>query len=85
MAIAQDLAQLLTSILSSSLGGTPSGANRGRIPDYHREFSYKKIPVYDGNIKNLRSYKQDVSMMVALCSEGADEKVVPHLVNASIA
>ena len=79
--LSQNLAQLL-STLGRRRGATVPVA-RDRIPDYKREFGHQKIPVCDGKIKSLRVYEQEVSMMLALCSPRANEKVAPHLVNAA--
>ena len=66
--LAQNLAQLLSAL------GRRRGENgpvaRDRIPDYKREFGHQKIPVYDGNIKSLTVYKQEVSMMIAVFTRG---------------
>ena len=79
--LAQRLAQLLTAL--GARQGERSPFARERIPDYKCEFGHQKIPSYSGDIKSLKAYKQEVSMMLALCSAGASDKAVPHLVNAA--
>ena len=78
-----DLAERMGELLFKLGAKLPETRHRDRTPDYKRESGHQKIPSYSGEATTLSAYKQDVKLMLSLCSPGACDQVVPHLVNAA--
>ena len=80
-----DVVAALAEALQRAFSGVEERPKRTWTPDFNKEFSHRKIPVYDGNYKSLRTYRQEINLLLAICSEGAADQIVPHLINASTA
>ena len=80
-----DVVAALAEALQRAFSTVEERPKRTWTPDFNKEFSHRKIPVYDGNYKSLRTYRQEIDLLLAICSEGAADQIVPHLINASTA
>ena len=73
-----DVIAALAEAFQKALSGAEERPKRTWTPDFNKEFSHRKIPVYDGKCKSLRTYRQEIDLLLAVCSEGAADQLVPQ-------